>query len=178
MKPKPVIPLGDNHRRGIATALWLLDQMLCEFEEYARGREARSVLYQERNTLSASQKRGLLAEIKQMREVMREIKDTLVLETRVESVADKIWGHGSGFWEILVETTSRYLRRYGDAPAGLAEYLDPRMEVLIQHLRNLTELAGGRPGGKAPPVKPSEAETVEKRPDGHATQKGPNPGSK
>jgi tetratricopeptide (TPR) repeat protein len=57
MKPKPVIPLGDNHRRGIVTALLLLDRMLCEVEEYARGREVCSVFYIEQNALSADQSR-------------------------------------------------------------------------------------------------------------------------
>ena len=140
MKPKPVIALGDNHRRGIGTALLLLDRMLCEVEEYARGREARSVLYIERNALSADQKTSLLAEITQMRDLLRELKDGLGLEAETEDVARKIWGQGSTFWEVLVETKSRYLKGYGQPPPQLAEYLDPRIDVLIQHLRNLTDL--------------------------------------
>jgi len=144
MKPKPVIALGDNHRRGIGTALLLLDRMLCEVEEYARGREARSVLYIERNALSADQKTSLLAEITQMRDLLRELKDGLGLEAETEDVARKIWGQGSTFWEVLVETKSRYLKGYGQPPPQLAEYLDPRIDVLIEHLRNLTDLV--RPG--------------------------------
>jgi hypothetical protein len=141
MKHKPTILLGDNHRKGISTALSLLDQMLCQVEQYAHGRQIRSVLYVERNALSANQKKSLLAEIAQMRHLLKELKDALGLEAKTEDAGRKIWGQGSTFWEILVETKSRFLKRYGQPPDGLAEYLDPRIDLLIEHLRNLTELA-------------------------------------
>jgi hypothetical protein len=141
MKRKPTILLGDNHRQGIGTALSLLDQMLCQVEEYARGRQTRSVFYAEQNTLSADQKKNLLAEIAQMRRLLKELKNGLGLEAKTEDVGRKIWGQGSMFWETLVETKSRFLKRYGQPPDGLAEYLDPRIDALIEHLRNLTDLA-------------------------------------
>jgi len=140
MKPKPVISLSDNHRRGIGTALFLLDQMLCEVEEYARGREVRSVFYIERNALSADQKASLLGEITQMRDLLQELEDGLGLEAEAEHVGRKIWGQCSMFWEVLVGTKSRYLKGYGEPPPGLAEYLDPRIDLLIERLRNLTDL--------------------------------------
>jgi len=140
------IPISDNHRRGIGTALLLLDRTLCEIEEYARGREVRSVFYVEQNTLSADQRTSLLAEIAQMRGLLRELKDALGLEVETEDVGRKIWGECSTFWEVLVETKSRFLKRYGEPPDGLAEYLDPQIDVLIEHLRNLTDLV--RPDAK------------------------------
>jgi hypothetical protein len=146
MKPKPVIVLGDNHRRGIVAALLLLDRMLCEVEQYAQGREVHSVFCVERNTLSPDDRRDLLAEIAQMRDLLRELKDGLGLETETDDVGRRIWGEGSTFWEVLVETKSRFLRRYGQPPDGLAPYLDPRIDLLIEHLRNLTDLV--RPAGK------------------------------
>jgi hypothetical protein len=159
MKPKPVISLSDNHRRGIGTALFLLDRMLCEVEEYARGREARSVLYVEQNTLAPEQRTSLLAETAQMRALLQEIKDGLGLEAQPEDVGRKIWGECSTFWEVLVETKSRFLKRYGPPPALLAPYLDPRIDVLIAHLRTLTDL-----------VRPAE-----KQAENHDVQRTPHP---
>jgi hypothetical protein len=157
MAAKPHISLSDNHRRGISTTFQLLDKMLCDVEEYARGREVRSIFYRERNALSADQRKGLLAEIKQMRDVMREVKAGLGLDAEVENVASKIWGSSSGFWEILVETTSRHLKRYGSPPAELAEYLDPRMDKLIEHLTSLTKLASGKASSDlAPETSPED----------------------
>ena len=135
MKPKAIISLSDNHRRGIGTALFVLDRMLCEVEEYARGREARSVFYVEQNALSADQKEGLLAEIAQMRDACsEEIKDGLGLEMEPEDVGRKIWGESSTLWEVLVETKSRFLKRYGPPPDDLAPYLDPRIDALTRAL--------------------------------------------
>lgn len=142
MKPRPTIALSENHRRGIGTALLLFDRMLCEIEEYAYGREIRSVLYVEHNALSDDQKAGLLAEIAQIRGVLRELKDALGLEIETEDVGRKIWGECSTFWEVLMETKSRFLARYGPPPEGLAEYLDPRIEGLIASLHNLTKSVG------------------------------------
>jgi hypothetical protein len=146
MKSKPVIPLDDNHRRGIGTALLLLDRMLCEVEQYAQGREAHSVFYVEHNGLTSDQRTHLLTEVAQMRDLLRGLKDGLGLETEIEDVARRIWGEASTFWEVLVETKSRFLKRYGAPPEGLARYLDPRIDALIEHLRNLTDLV--RPAGK------------------------------
>jgi hypothetical protein len=140
---KPDILLGDSHRSGISTTLWLLDRMLCETEEYACGREVHSIFYIERNTLSADKKANLLSEISQMRDLIKELKSGLGLEAQIEDIGRKIWGKFSLFWEVLMETTGRYLKRYGEPPPGLAEYLDPRIEVLIRHLQNIRDLARG-----------------------------------
>jgi hypothetical protein len=147
MTSEPAISLSDNYRRGIVSALLLFDRMLCEAEEYAQGREARSVFYVEQNALSPDQRENLLAQVTEMRGLLQGIKDGLGLKVETEDVARKIWGQGSTFWEVLVGTKTRFLRRYGQPTEGLAEYLDPRIDLLIEHLRNLTDLVqpGGRP---------------------------------
>jgi len=142
MSDRVRIPIGGSHRRGIAAALLLFDRRLCEIEEYAYGREIRSILYVEHNRLSEDQKARLLAEISQIRGVLRELRDVLGLEIETEDVGRKIWGECSTFWEILMETKSRFLARYGPPPEGLAEYLDPRIDGLIASLRNLTKSVG------------------------------------
>jgi hypothetical protein len=139
VKSQPIIPLSDNHRRGIVAALLLCDRMLCEVEQYAQGREVRSVFYVERNALSPSHRTSLSAEIAHMRHLLQELKDGLGLETEAQDVGRRIWGECSTFWEVLVETKSRFLKRYGQPPEGLADYLDPRIDALIGHLRNLAQ---------------------------------------
>jgi len=151
MEHKRDIQITENHKRGINSALCLLDEMLCEFEQYARGRESHSVFYQEQNMLSAKQKNQLLREIEVMRVLLREVKDTLGLKGKVESVPRKISSHCSSFWEVLVETAGKYLKRYGDVSPELFEFLDPRMEQLIEHLQCLSELTRAPSAGGKPP---------------------------
>jgi hypothetical protein len=82
----------------------------------------------------------LLAEITQMRAVLQELKDGL--EAQIEDVGRRIWGQGATFWEVLVETKSPRLKRYGLVPEGLAEYLDARIDDLTASLQNLTKSVG------------------------------------
>ena len=135
--------INDSQRRSIATTLALLDEALCLFEEYGRGREVHSVCYQERNRLTARQRKRLLAEIERLRGDIRQIKEDLDLPCRIEEVGKKIWGYSAGFWEMLAEMESKRLRAYGEVSADLAEYLDPRVERLLDLMQGLSAIAGG-----------------------------------
>jgi hypothetical protein len=154
MGPKPAnvkFPtLGENHRRAIGTVAFMLDQMLCDFETYARGRELHGLLCHERNRLSPKQRRAILDEAGRIRAVLKELQESLGLEPRLEDVSRDIWARGSMFWESLVETETKYLRRYGETPPGLADYLDPKIETLIEHLETIVRIASSKTPGRGP----------------------------
>jgi hypothetical protein len=115
--------------------------MLCEFEQYARGRQRRSVLYQQQNTLSDKQRKQLLSEIEVMKKLLGEIKNALDLEIEEESIASDIVGRCASLWVVLTETTSKYLKRYGDVPSELSNFLDPIIERLINHILRISEIS-------------------------------------
>jgi len=48
--------MNEGQRRIIEKTLSLLDEVLCEFDEWAKGRKNHSVLYREQNTLSVIQR--------------------------------------------------------------------------------------------------------------------------
>jgi hypothetical protein len=154
MGPKPTnvkFPtLSENHRRAIGTVAFMLDQMLCDFEAYAKGREFHGLLYHERNRLSPRERQAILDEAGRIRTVLKELQESLGLAPRVEDVSREIWGRGSMFWEGLVETETKYLRRYGETPPGLADYLDPKIETLIEHLDTIVRMTGGKEPGRGP----------------------------
>jgi len=141
MKEKRSISTTENHRRAIGTTLILLDELLSEFEQIARGRETRSVLYREKNSLTPEQRERLLSEITRMREVMLEIAETIGIEAKVEDLGRKVWGSSSAFWEVLVQTESKYLKGYGKVAQGLANYLDPQIEALVESLIGISEIS-------------------------------------
>ena len=103
MRSATEIPITENQARSVASALALLDEELCLFEEYGNGRERHSVCYGERNRLTVGQRKALLVEIERLRELMAEIKRDLRLRIDAEDVARRIWGHSAGFWEIVAE---------------------------------------------------------------------------
>jgi len=149
--------VSENHRRGITVTLTILDEALCEVEQWANGRELHSVFYNERNRLQAWQRQEILSEIAQMRIQLQELKETLHLEPRVEDAGTAIRGRCSGLWEHIVELKAKHLRRYGDVPSELGDYIDPKAEQLIQRiLRILETLKRRRPNDGDGPVQTKE----------------------
>ena len=154
MTHSDAVEVGENHKRAISATLTLLDEMLCEFEEYAQGRERHGVLYHERNSLSDVQRRGIQVEIAAMRKTIRELKEALSLTDTRDEVAQHIWGRASAFWEVLMESQTKYLRRYGEFSPDLKQCLDPRIEVLIARLLTLADLSRRAEGGSSAPNNP------------------------
>jgi hypothetical protein len=135
--------LSEPHKRGINTTLTLLDEALNELEQWGHGREIRSVLYMETNTLSPEQRKAILSEVKNMRERLLELRNTLHLEGSTRDAVRTIRGQCSSVWVNLSELQGRHLSRYGEPPLGLAEYLEPRIEELIGHMRYISRLVEG-----------------------------------
>ncbi len=129
------------HKNGIEATLGLLDEALLEFEAWGRGRENRSVLYQERNALSKDQREKILIQVQTIRTVLVKIRDDLDLRTKTGNVARSILGQCSALWVSLVELESKRLRRYGELPDGLAEYLDPKIAQLIDWVKEISRIA-------------------------------------
>jgi hypothetical protein len=140
MKPESAFPdLSETHRRGIGATLKVLDEVLCGFERWAEGREVHSVLYSERNSLSAEQRDNMRSEIADIRETLAELRNSLRLEGTIEDVTNIIRGECAVLWSNLVELESTRLRRYGPPPPGLARYLDPKIAKLIAHVNGILE---------------------------------------
>jgi hypothetical protein len=57
----------------------------------------------------------------------------------IEDVRSAIRGRCMVLWEHIVELKAEYLRRYGEVPADLGEYLDPRAERLIQGILHILD---------------------------------------
>ena len=144
MKKARLPKTDETHIRGISTTLGLLDEMLCEIEQWAQGREARSALYEERNRLSSLQRKEILSEIAAMRLTLDELRSGLRLQKNFVNAANAIWSRCAGMWEHLVELQGKYLERYGEPPPGLQEYLEPRISELIERLERISAIARGK----------------------------------
>ena len=134
------IPLGANHRRALASSLSLLDETLCRFEEWARGREVKSVLYEERNDLDEEQRAALRAEVEAMHEHLERLRAALKLPRRRQSAANDIWSWCSVLWKDVEELESRHLRRYGALEKRAADFIDPEIRALSAGLERLSAL--------------------------------------
>jgi hypothetical protein len=104
--------------------------------------EARSELYSERNRLSESQKVDVLSEVAAIRDLLGEVRRKLDLEPVTRDVGAFISSHCMMLWESVIELQGRYLKRFGEAPGELTEFLDPKTEEIIYRLDQIVRLMG------------------------------------
>jgi len=116
-------PAG-NHRRAISTTLALFDALLGRLAEWADGREQRGVLYEEVNDLGPDRRRVLRRQVARLRRRLEAARRDLGLAVIHEPASLDIWGRCAAFRENLVELEARRLRRYGEVPPDLADYMD------------------------------------------------------
>ena len=145
--------MSELHLRGISISLAVLDETLCAFERYASGAEDHGVLYHEQNPLSPKEREAILSLIRQIREELREIRDGLGLEPKVQDLASEIWGWCCTIMEPLQELEGRYLRRYGEPPAELVQYLDPKVAKLCELVWAIQQIASKARGRPKPPAR-------------------------
>lgn len=131
--------MTESYRRGIETSLAFLDETICIFEEWAKGREVHSVLYAEKNDLSWKQREKIVAEVALIKAVLRELQEFLGLDRRVETAAKSIWSNCSGMWATLAEMESKRMRGYGEAPEDFPQYWDPKLDEIQQHLAGILD---------------------------------------
>lgn len=140
MESKSAVQLSSKYRRTIGTTLTHLDQMVCEFEEWATGRQRRSVLYSELNELSDLQREALFAQVAEIRDVLGELRMAFDLQPHIESVAQSIWSGCSSLWATLSEIDSKRLKGYGEASPGFADYWDPKLSEIETHLNCILDI--------------------------------------
>jgi hypothetical protein len=134
------IELSDNHRRSISITLQLVDQALCEWDDWASGRLQSGIMYRQMDTLSAIEKQQLKNKIANVRELIVRLRDDLDLEPKNVATARSIAGHASLLWEMLTELNSRGLSGYGTVPEELGRYLDPIGEKLTEQMNAIIAL--------------------------------------
>src|SRR5262249_62257652 len=119
------LELSKNHRRTISITLQLVDQALCEWEDWCQGKLRSGILHRQSDTLSRTQKDRLREKIATIRQLMAALRDDLDLGPKNVPTSSSIAGHASLLWEMLSEMNSRSLRAYGTVPQALGTYLDP-----------------------------------------------------
>jgi hypothetical protein len=154
--------ISDNHRRIISSTLGLLDERLCRFERWAKGKTAKGPLYGERDDLDEDQKQAIVAQIAAARAILAEMRDELGLKQQEASVRKLIGSQCAWFWESLVELDSKHLNRYGEVPAGFATCFEPKVKLLIECLEAISAIARRTAGHEGIP----QASSTEKRAKG------------
>jgi hypothetical protein len=135
-----LIELSENHRRSVSITLQLVDQALCEWDDWANGRLRSGVMYRQLDTLSAVQKRALQNKVAELRHLLLRLRNDLGLEAKDVATSQFIIGHASILWEMVTELNGRALQAYGEVPEELGRYLDPIGERMSREINSIAGL--------------------------------------
>lgn len=141
--------IGEHQRRSLAITLALLDEALCQFQEWAEGREMNSVLFEARNGLTPAKRQLILQEIAAMKTRLAGLRDALSLPKRTCSAADDIWSRCAVLREGLMELQGSGLRGYGELHASLKEYLERELPPLLEALDRIAATVAKREASDA-----------------------------
>jgi uncharacterized protein YpuA (DUF1002 family) len=128
-KPKEINP---NHGRVITVGLYLLEKSLENIEEAITARDKERITYKVNHCQDNQVQNAVLQDVEKIRKIIRDLKNELNLQLQEESVARKVRGEAAHMWEMLCDMNSSGLNRYGKTPKELADFLDPRVEALIE----------------------------------------------
>ncbi|MHB1461091.1 MAG: hypothetical protein ACYC1M_07420 [Armatimonadota bacterium] len=136
--------MTDQHRRGISVTLVMLDQNLCRIARWAEGREAQSVMFEERNELRPDQRVQLLEQVAELRAKIAQIKECCGLKEEAASVVNSIFTICFGLRDDLVDLEPTFMRRYGELSTELAEFLDGASKEILQKMDGLASIVKNR----------------------------------
>jgi hypothetical protein len=132
--------LSENHRRSVSITLQLVDQALCEWDDWTKGQVRSGMMYRQQDTFSPTQKDELHNKITKIRQLIARLRDDLRLEARVVGTSQSIIGQAALLWEMLLELDSRSLQGYGKVSEELARYLDPIANQLAAEMNEISRL--------------------------------------
>lgn len=123
--------INENHRRAVGIALAGLDEVLCAIESWVDGRDARGVLYFERNDLTPRRREALHRCVTEARSLLVEARDHLGLEAREVRASTAIWSRCCALRDTLSELDAKHMKGYGELAAECAQYLDRLSRRLV-----------------------------------------------
>ena len=134
-------PLSKTYRRAITSYLFLVEELVEEIRNILlkSGRED-GILVQVRRSLSPKDIQEIQHLLEEIEERLRILKRDLHLYPEVSLDASLISSRSAKVWEILCDLEVEKMKRYGQPPPDLAEYLDPKIKELIYLIEAITTI--------------------------------------
>lgn len=136
------IKIDKNHQRVLEITFWMLDQMLCQFDQWVTRKEVHSILYEEMSTLSEAQCTLIKEEIKEIQMMLKQVRDEIELAKHSENLGRMIHAMSVLFiMDTLTPITGEKMNAYGKTSPELIAYLDPIVTKMISRLTNIAAIA-------------------------------------
>lgn len=125
--------ISQNHKRVITVGLYVLEKSLERIEETLTSAQDRErITYEVNDRLNDEVRNAVLQNIEKMRKIIKDLKDELKLQLQEEPIANKIKAEAAHIWQMLCDMRSGGLDRYGKTAKDLSDFLDPKVEELLE----------------------------------------------
>lgn len=132
--------LNDSQRTSLSIALRLADQQLRAIESVLERPQENRVMYEIRDDLTPAMRQRLPVLIEAVNALIKELRDMLHLHREVAPASRQAFKGLPILWEVLQESTSARLRRYGEVDPRLGSALDPELKKLESLLMEMEEI--------------------------------------
>lgn len=151
------IPLLNPYQKNsLRLTLVFVDKAMLQIERWLTSEdENEGLLYEIKDDLSAEEKSQLYSHIPRIRAIISELKEEFELEKQSDDKSRLVFGALPYLWQILMETTGRKMKGYGEVNPGLAEKLNPpinKLANLILKMTDIVEPAQRKPRIKSPKI--------------------------
>ena len=137
--------LSNSHKRTLSSSFSIVEELLEEIREILENKKAKNLIFRRiKNALTLKKIDEVKNIINEMKKELEIIKSDLNLITEKFLSTSLISSRSAKMWEILCDLETRKLKKYGEVPSNLPEYLDPRIKKLIALAEKITETTKGK----------------------------------
>ena len=142
--PVDKFQLPKPYQRALSSSLSLVEGMLSELESLVQSQRTKSIFTDSVAGLNTKSSQLMQQELKNMRIKLRELKTTLALDSATINNSALISSRCGAIWEILEDLKVKRLYKYGAPPKGLSNYLDGRIQELVEIIKKIANLNIGK----------------------------------
>ena len=129
--------LPENYRRGLSVTAQTVERVLDEMENVLISNDNEKVTARILKTYDAGERARLLKAIAEMREVNGRMVQNLGLEPFRRSESQILGAKAAHLWTVLVDSTAKGLRGFGELSEDHAKRIDFHINSLLQKLKDL-----------------------------------------
>jgi hypothetical protein len=133
--------IPNNHKAYISVSMQAFENVLCELEDTISSPAENKVLTETVNNLLSWERALILKHIEELKELINHLAQNLGLNRRKEEVRNVVLGAMTIELANLEELKSKRLRRYGEVPYSLQEFLDPQVDKTMSIINEICKTA-------------------------------------
>jgi hypothetical protein len=130
------IILSENHRRSVASSLFIIEELLYEIENVLSN-PSNGYFLKLNNDISDQKRKEYYNIINETRQIIRHLAVKYELSVKTFTISRFIESRKMKMWEVISDTMSKRLKGYGEFPAEYAYEFDNDINRLQKIINNL-----------------------------------------